>query len=313
MNTFDLFWMTNEDSSVMKMAYRRSTFFLGLLQGPKVDDWVLTQAATLCTKVAKGTAKDSKTLWDDLKQAFENAYVNTGQIKQALMELQKHKMEADLIDNYITKFKNLLAKGGIPHTEVGTIEKFKDGLKRGILQGILNQDTWPTTIDGWEEAARREVRHYGIMKEALSKHGQAFSKPSKWQADAHRFFGKKKNDPVPMEVNAATTQERKAKRGFDENLKKEGCCFHCHTQGHMKKDCPKKNQTFKGKPFERKKGPKEGGRQAIIEELEEDEEDTRELACRIQGLDDDKRNEVFQNTVGSKTVAMFGHSQLSSM
>ena len=105
--------------------------------------------------MARGTAKDSETLWNDLKQAFLNACVNTGQIEQAHMELQKHKMEADLIDDYIVKFKNLLAKGGIPCTEVGAIEKFKDGLKRGVLQGILNQDTWPTTIDSWEESARR--------------------------------------------------------------------------------------------------------------------------------------------------------------
>ena len=63
----------------------------------------------------------------------------------------------------------------------------------------------------------------------------------------------------------------------------------------MKKDCPKKNQTFKGKTFEKKKGPREGGRQAIIEESEGNEEDTRELACRIQGLDNDKRDEVSQN------------------
>ena len=155
MNTFDLFWMTNEDSSVMKTAYRQSTFFLGLLQVPKVDDWVLTQATALCTKVARGTAKDSETLWNDLKQAFENTCVNTGQIEQAHMELQKHKMKADLIDDYIAKFKNLLAKRGIPCTEVGAIDKFKDGLKRGVLQGILNQDTWPTTIDSWKESARR--------------------------------------------------------------------------------------------------------------------------------------------------------------
>ena len=66
MNAFDLFWMTNEDSSVMKTTYRQSTFFLGLLQGPKVDNWVLTQATVLRTKVARGTAKDNETLWDDL-------------------------------------------------------------------------------------------------------------------------------------------------------------------------------------------------------------------------------------------------------
>ena len=71
-----------------------------------MDDWVLTQAAALRTKVARGTAKDNEILWDDLKQAFKNTYVNTGQIKQARMELQKHKMEADLIDDYIAKFEN---------------------------------------------------------------------------------------------------------------------------------------------------------------------------------------------------------------
>ena len=31
MNSFNLFWMTNEDSSAIKVAYRRCTFFLGLL------------------------------------------------------------------------------------------------------------------------------------------------------------------------------------------------------------------------------------------------------------------------------------------
>ena len=141
MNTFDLFWMTNEDSSVMKTAYRWSTFFLGLLQGPKVNNWVLTQAAALHTKVARGTAKDNETLWDDLKQACENTYVNTGQIEQAHMELQKHKMEADLTDDYIAKFENLLAKGGIPRTEVGAIKSSRTDSKgassKESLIGIL--------------------------------------------------------------------------------------------------------------------------------------------------------------------------------
>ena len=92
-------------------------------------------------------------------------------------------MEGDLIDEYIAKFETLLSKGEIPWTEVEAIEKFKDGLKPGVLEGVLIRDTWPTNIDKWEEAARRKVCCFEIMKEALGRQGQPFGKPSKWQAD----------------------------------------------------------------------------------------------------------------------------------
>ena len=125
------------------------------------------------------------------------------------MELQKHCMEGDLINEYIAKFEILLSKGEILRIEVGAIEKFKDGLKPGVLKGVLIRDTWPTNIDEWEKAARREVCCFGIMKEALRRQGQPFGKPSKWQADAHKFLAKKRNEPIPIKVNAATTQEKK--------------------------------------------------------------------------------------------------------
>ncbi len=36
MNVFDLFWMTNDDASIMTNPYKWSTYFLGLINGP---DW----------------------------------------------------------------------------------------------------------------------------------------------------------------------------------------------------------------------------------------------------------------------------------
>jgi hypothetical protein len=66
-------------------------------------------------------------------------------------------MEGNNIDDYIAKFENLLHKADIPCTEVGSIQKFKDGLQQGVLCAILNKERWPDTIDQWEEAARQEV------------------------------------------------------------------------------------------------------------------------------------------------------------
>jgi len=34
MNTFNLFWMTNDDASMMTNPYKRSTYFLGLINRP---------------------------------------------------------------------------------------------------------------------------------------------------------------------------------------------------------------------------------------------------------------------------------------
>src|SRR5712672_4216935 len=75
MNAFDLFWMTNEDNTAMKIPYRRCTFFLGLLQGPRVEDWVVEQAKELRSKTSRRSdpiAKNDEDLWEDLKQAFVN-------------------------------------------------------------------------------------------------------------------------------------------------------------------------------------------------------------------------------------------------
>src|SRR5712671_4523389 len=112
-------------------------------------------------------AKNDEDLWEDLKQAFENNYAHTGRVEEARANLAKLKMDGDLIDDYISNFENLLSRGEIPRSEVGAIEKFKDGLKYGILATILKRDTWPITIDKWEDAARREVRRFRVIKESL--------------------------------------------------------------------------------------------------------------------------------------------------
>jgi hypothetical protein len=40
LNVFTLFWMNNKENSHIKTPYKRCTYFLGLFDGNKVEDWV---------------------------------------------------------------------------------------------------------------------------------------------------------------------------------------------------------------------------------------------------------------------------------
>jgi hypothetical protein len=123
--------MNNEENSHMKTPYKRCTYFLGLFDGNKVEDWVQDQTTILWEKTTHRSnpiAKTDKDLWEDLINAFENAFAHMGRVKQAQMDLAKLEMEGNQVNEYIAKFENLLHKSDIPRTEVGSIQKFKDGL-----------------------------------------------------------------------------------------------------------------------------------------------------------------------------------------
>jgi hypothetical protein len=306
MNAFDLFWMNNEDNSHMKNPYKRCTYFLGLLDGPKVEDWVINQTETLREKTNRSNNpidKNKEVLWDELKDDFVNAYAHTGRIEQARIELGKLEMEGDLIDEYVAKFENLLKKAEIPRKEVGAIQKFKDGLRKGVLSKILQRDTWPETIDEWQENARREVRRMAVVKESLGDRGNYHlsSKQAKWSSMSQHFQpNKKRNEAVAMEIDAAKFTQNPRREEENAQLRKEGRCFKCKKQGHMKKACPDWAEESKGKPppYQPKARSVNVSGPSTMEPNDENPpkelQDMKQLARNIHTLDDQETDELLQ-------------------
>ena len=298
-NAFELFWMTNDENSTMKIPYKRCTYFLGLLGGTKVDDWVIDQARILHNKVTRQDnriARTEETLWNDLQTAFDQAFTNTNAVEQARTDLNKLEMAGEQIDEYIAKFENLLRKADIPRSEIGAIEKFKDGLKRGIFGAIMKRDTWPTNIDEWEEAARREVRRYSIIKEAMGARGNPFmsTRQSKWM-DALKKTKPRRDETIPMDIDSARAEEISSgktrrfpqKNKDQERMKKEGLCFGCQQKGHLRRDCPK------GKGPNSRIPPKTEGRAATVDTKDSKKEgQTPDLAGQIRSLDDEGRENL---------------------
>ncbi len=244
----------------MRIPYKWCTYSLGLLSGPKVDDWVHNQTKELLEKVTccnDHIEKTKETLWEDLKDAFTSTFANTSKVEDAKIALGKLEMEGDWIDEYIAKLEGLLHRANILRTEVTIMTMFTDGLWKGVHAAILQLDTWPTTLGEWEEAARREVRHMGIIKIQLGKRGNPHLSTcqSKWQFKAQQVLKPKKKDKaVPMEIDAGLPNKVNSKKQ-KENLclQKEGRCYKCGKQGHMKKECLKwKGKNDKPPPYKPK-------------------------------------------------------------
>ncbi len=119
-------------------------------------------------------------------------------------------MQANNIDNYIAKFKNLVQKAGIPRQEQGILDRFKEGLKRGIHATILHWDQWPTDLDQWQEQACYKVRRLSIIRDFLGDRRNPYlsTHQSKWKELAQKALHCPKwDDVIPMNVDAGQIEE----------------------------------------------------------------------------------------------------------
>jgi hypothetical protein len=63
------------------------------------------------------------------------------------------------IDTYIATFDNLLSKAGWTRGEEAA-DFFQKGLEDRVKREVLQRQTWPTTLQEWQEAARDETNCY---------------------------------------------------------------------------------------------------------------------------------------------------------
>ena len=116
---------------------------LNYIKGLKVDDW---QEGQLTELELDNWDENDETLWTDFKQCFKNAYTDTNKKQQAYDRLMSLRLKDGDIDTYIATFDNLIAKVGWMRGEE-TADVFQKGLDRGVMHAILNQPTWPTTLN----------------------------------------------------------------------------------------------------------------------------------------------------------------------
>ena len=151
---FNNYWIINDNNTAMKSASRRVATFLSYLEGDRIRDWKDEQLRKLQDRVAVlGYHRNDKELWEIVKRDFTQTYVDTALKELTGREFNRLKQKGEEIDNYIAKFNNYSTRLEYDRNSPLLVDKFCEGLNKGVHIDIMRQDIWPETLDWWQEAA----------------------------------------------------------------------------------------------------------------------------------------------------------------
>jgi len=137
--------------------------------GPNIDAWVNAQETALeakTTHTANPIVETNKVLWNKFETVFKAVWKDTMHTQSAYKQLIKLEMKNGNIDTYIATFERLADAAKWEANAKGTIACFKVSLQDHIHRRILFHKTWPTDMDGWKEAARKEIEHFREIQNA---------------------------------------------------------------------------------------------------------------------------------------------------
>jgi len=236
----------------MLNPFERVALALSYMKGAKVDDWVSQQWDKISTKVQGDQGANppippkrldtDEQLWTDFVSDFERTFVDTASAEQAYAELTKLEMKVDEVDEYITKFEHLMTKAGWERSTRGSLEMFKQGLRKDSHLTILQRDPIAGTLDEWQQAARREVQRQKLIVASLGPPGGEFL--STRSNRRRELLGNPTNRQLQRGPDAMRTGVLAVRLSESERKKRqiEGHCFFWNKQGHFCKDCPSRKE-----------------------------------------------------------------------
>ena len=249
LNQFRRYKLMNEGNKVMSEPFLRILTALSYIRGTLVEDWVNAQDEWLEKRVdptQRGhLARSDEALWLEFVDNFKTAWKDTSKVQTAYDKLMKLTMEGWDVDSYNVTFNRLASAAGWEHDGQGTIARYRSGLRNVVHRKILDRENWPVDMDGWQEAARKEVkRAREIENQGLNnfRRNQQSRDPGNFQTNQRNNTSTRTNNNnqiVPMEVDGTTIPFQKLTDEERIQYRKEGRCFRCRQQGHMASRCPK--------------------------------------------------------------------------
>lgn len=188
--------------------------------------------------------------FEELKTEM-NRYFRTKERKDdALNYLDSIQQGKTTVDEYNNWFNLMVQESGLDRTHNATvlIRQYRKGLRPQIVDKIIGQIAVPTTLDNWQAQALqldRNWREHRFNGKIVNPFANMNFFPSRNSGNGYSSnFGQPQarsnnsyRDPMAMDIDALTLQQR-------QDCMAKGLCFRCKQQGHLSKDCPKKNRQY---------------------------------------------------------------------
>ena len=162
--------LINASAHIARNPMACCTYFLLLIDGPKVEGWVkqmynwLNSVEQIPRLILPG-----QNAWQVLKGRFKNAFVDYAEDVCVQEELKKLKMKEGNVDEYITTFELLgqRAQGDLDNPFLLT--HFARGLPKTLVDACIDNES-PETFQEWKAAALCQQKNW--MRKQVLHHEQ---------------------------------------------------------------------------------------------------------------------------------------------
>ena len=163
--------------------YFHGMYFLLQIKGPLVNNWKNDQVEDLRTKTTRAQnwiAWTEPTLWNKLEAAFTTAFTDTAKVQNTYYKLMNYYQHNDNINTYISTFRHLAKNPSYLPDAAATIDIFLKHLDQRLLAKILDWETEPANMAGWEEVARVEYKQAHKKAVILQPQKYKWNPPLPW-------------------------------------------------------------------------------------------------------------------------------------
>jgi hypothetical protein len=177
--------LMNCRATIAQDPYMKSTFFLSLMDGPKVEGWTQRTYDWLDQVEADPSQLPFKmTTWQALEANFKRLFVDYAEHECAQDELRKLKMKDSNVDEYIAAFQLLGHHTGMNLDNPSTLRLFARGLLKSLADSCIDIDS-PENFEQWANAVQRH--HWNYLKK-LAVHHDYVSPHPQMNSNRGQFF-----------------------------------------------------------------------------------------------------------------------------